>query len=87
MSEIIQFDQSRRHVRRIQSTSGASREAVVRFVSNPERERARLIREARAIYDRIFPPAGPPGTQHDKAQDGYLPTSAADACQGEEIVS
>jgi hypothetical protein len=30
---------------------------VVRFASKSERERARLIREARAIYDSIFPPA------------------------------
>jgi hypothetical protein len=32
---------------------------VVRFVSKSETERARLIREARAIYDSIFPPADP----------------------------
>jgi len=30
---------------------------VIRFVSRSERERTRLIREARAIYDSIFPPA------------------------------
>jgi hypothetical protein len=30
---------------------------VIRFLVNPERERARLIRVARAIYDGIFPPA------------------------------
>ena len=30
---------------------------VIRFVSKSELERARLIKEARAIYDRIFPPA------------------------------
>jgi hypothetical protein len=29
---------------------------VIRFVSNSERERVRLVREARAIYDSIFPP-------------------------------
>jgi hypothetical protein len=29
---------------------------VTRFVSKAELERARLIREARAIYDSIFPP-------------------------------
>jgi hypothetical protein len=32
---------------------------VIRFVPKPERERARLVREARAIYDGIFPPANP----------------------------
>jgi hypothetical protein len=29
---------------------------VVRFVPKAELERARLIREARANYERIFPP-------------------------------
>ena len=38
---------------------------VVQFVSKSERERARLIREARAIYDSIFPQADPvSGQQH-----------------------
>ena len=32
---------------------------IVRFVPKSEHERARLIREARAIYDSIFPPAVP----------------------------
>jgi hypothetical protein len=31
---------------------------VVGFVSKSELERLRLIREARAIYDSIFPPSG-----------------------------
>lgn len=30
---------------------------VIRFIPKAELERARLIREARAIYDSIFPPA------------------------------
>ena len=30
---------------------------VVRFVPKAEVERARLIREARVIYEHIFPPA------------------------------
>jgi len=30
---------------------------VVRFIPKAELERARLIREARANYERIFPPA------------------------------
>ena len=41
---------------------------VIRFVPKSERERARLIREARAIYDGIFPPADPASEQQDKAQ-------------------
>ncbi|NEV01194.1 hypothetical protein [Bradyrhizobium uaiense] len=32
---------------------------VIRFVSKSERERIRLILEARAIYDSVFPPADP----------------------------
>jgi type II secretory pathway component PulL len=30
---------------------------VIQFISKSERERARLVRQARAIYDSIFPPA------------------------------
>jgi len=43
---------------------------VIRFVSRSERERARLIKEARAIYDSVFPPADPVGEQ-DKAQASH----------------
>jgi len=32
---------------------------VIQFVSKSDRERDRLIREARAIYDSIFPPNDP----------------------------
>ena len=32
---------------------------VLRFVSKSERERTRLVREARALYDSVFPPAHP----------------------------
>jgi hypothetical protein len=40
---------------------------VVRFIPRSERERVRLIREARAIYDSIFPPADPVSEHQDKA--------------------
>jgi len=40
---------------------------VIRFVPKFERERVRLIREARAIYDSIFPPADPVSEQQDEA--------------------
>jgi hypothetical protein len=40
---------------------------IIQFVPKSERERIRLIREARAIYDSIFPPAPPHGEQQDKA--------------------
>ena len=39
---------------------------VIRFIPRSERERARLIREARAIYDSIFPPADPVSEPQDK---------------------
>ena len=39
---------------------------VIRFVPTSERERARLIREARALYDSIFPAADPVSEQRDK---------------------
>jgi hypothetical protein len=38
---------------------------IVRFTPKSELERARLIREARAIYDSIFPPAEPDRAQQD----------------------
>ncbi|WP_454620687.1 hypothetical protein [Bradyrhizobium cenepequi] len=38
---------------------------VVRFVPKSELERARLIREARAIYDAIFPAADEASAQRD----------------------
>jgi hypothetical protein len=40
---------------------------VIRFVPKSEHERARLIREARAMYDNIFPPADPVTERQDKA--------------------
>jgi hypothetical protein len=40
---------------------------VIRFISRSERERIRLIREARAIYDSVFPPTVPVSEQRDKA--------------------
>jgi len=38
---------------------------VIRFVPKSEIERARLIREARAIYESIFPPAAPASEERD----------------------
>lgn len=43
---------------------------VIQFVSKSERERLRLIQEARAIYDSIFPPNDPANAQRDKATIG-----------------
>jgi hypothetical protein len=56
---------------------------VIRFISKSERERIRLIREARAIYDSVFPPADPDSEQRDKAP-ATRKVSGADAQRGEE---
>ena len=51
----------------LQPMSGANMGEVVRFVSKSERERVRLIREARATYDSIFPPTDALREPHDQA--------------------
>ena len=45
---------------------------VIPFVPKSERERIRLIREARAIYDSIFPPADPVSEQQVKTQASHV---------------
>jgi len=42
-----------------QTSAGEHVGEIVRFIPKSELERARLIREARAIYDSIFPSAEP----------------------------
>jgi hypothetical protein len=49
---------------------------VIRFIPMSERERVRLIREARAIYDSIFPPVDPVSKQQDKAPVGHTVSGA-----------
>ena len=53
---------------------------VVRFVSKSELERERLIREARAIYDSIFPPHVPAagGCAHDRSDQWAAHEAAAE---------
>jgi hypothetical protein len=53
------------------SVFGANMGEVIRFISKPERERALLIRQARAIYDSIFPPPDPFSEQWDKASGNH----------------
>jgi hypothetical protein len=52
---------------------------IVGFVSKSERERIRLIREARAIYDSIFPPSDAVGELRVKAMP--LPIAATTALE------
>jgi hypothetical protein len=49
---------------------------IIRFVPKSERVRARLIREARAIYDSIFPPADPVSEQQNKAAVSHAVSGA-----------
>ena len=49
---------------------------IIRFVPKSEHERARLIREARATYDSIFPPADPVSEQQDKARVSHTISGA-----------
>lgn len=52
---------------------------VIRFVPKSERERVRLISEARAIYDSIFPPADPVRERQDKAPISHSVSGGANA--------
>ena len=53
---------------------------VIQFVAKSERERVRLIREARAIYDSVFPPSDPVHEQRASASHMRL---GADVHRGE----
>ena len=56
---------------------------VIRFIPEAERERVRQIREARAIYDSIFPPADPISVRQDKAPVSHAVSGAnAYRCDG-----
>jgi hypothetical protein len=59
---------------------------VIRFISKSERERARLTREARAMYDSIFPPADPEREREDKAPAGHT-ISGLNACGSDGALS
>jgi hypothetical protein len=58
---------------------------VIRFIPKSERERARLIREARAIYDSIFPPADPVSEQQNKGPVSQM-VSGANARRSHEAL-
>ncbi len=49
---------------------------VIRFIPKSERERAHLIRVARAIYDSIFPPADPVSEQQNKVPTSHTVSGA-----------
>jgi hypothetical protein len=58
---------------------------IIRFVPKAERERIRLIREARAIYDGIFPPADPVSEVQSRATVSQA-FSSAKARRGDEVL-
>jgi hypothetical protein len=60
---------------------------VIRFVPKSEREQARLIREARAIYDSIFPPADAVSEQQDKAPVNHTVSGASSLRRGGILLS
>ena len=63
---------------------GANMGEIIRFVPKSERERARLIREARAIYDSIFPPAA---VSEQRDEGSVSPTvSSANADRGNGVL-
>jgi hypothetical protein len=49
---------------------------IIRFVPKSEREQRRLVREARAIYDGIFPPADPVSEKQNKAPVSHTVSGA-----------
>ena len=51
---------------------------LVQFVSKSERDRIRLIREARAAYDSVFPPAAVVSEQDDAARCAITGTDVDD---------
>jgi len=59
---------------------------VIRFVPKSERERARLIREARATYDSVFPPSDPAPEQGDNESASHM-RIGADVHRGEGDLS
>lgn len=64
---------------------GANMGEVIRFIPKAERERARLIREARAIYDGIFPPTDVESEQRYKGPVGHT-ISGGNAYRGDGVV-
>jgi hypothetical protein len=59
---------------------------VIQFISKAERERIRLIREARAIYDGVFPPSDSVSEQRDNTPI-VLSVNGAKVHQGGEVLS
>ena len=59
---------------------------VIRFIPKAERERIRLIRTARAIYDSVFPSTKSVNAQRDKTP-ATRPVNGARLHHGAELQS
>ncbi len=59
---------------------------VIQFIPKAERERLRLIREARANYDSVFPPADSINEERDNTSMVFS-VNGAKAHQGGEVLS
>ena len=59
---------------------------VIQFISKAERERIRLIREARANYDSVFPPSDSVKERRDNTPIVHS-VNGAKVHQGGEILS
>ena len=57
---------------------------VIQFISKSERERTRLVREARAIYDSIFPPTDSVSEPGDNAPVSHA-GGDANACRSDGV--
>ena len=53
----------------VASCLGAHMGEVVRFIPKSDLDRVRLIREAREVYDRIFPPVDPAREQRNDPKE------------------
>ena len=58
---------------------------VIRFVPKSERDRAHLIREARATYDSVFPPADKVSEQQNEAPVSH-PVSGANTHRSDGVL-
>ena len=57
---------------------------VIQFIPKAEREQIRLIREARAIYDGVFPPSN---SGNEQSTPMVLSVNGAKVHQGSEVLS
>jgi hypothetical protein len=85
---VLRFDvkwNDGRHLIDVYRKPGANMGKIIGLIPKSERERVRLIREARAIYDTIFPPAGLVSERQDKAPVSHT-VSGANAYRSDGVL-